>query len=139
MNMDFWIKREYKENENMLELMRQRKQMLKEKLNTEDKLLDYLVELEVDFAYVRSLNKQISMRYDEMFACFPTAEELEYTIEAVFEDKLKYPITEKKRRLDLLVKFKSALKMLENFEQLKAPPKYEDLENDDDLESVAYV
>lgn len=128
MKSEFWVNRDF-EKENIIELKKKRLFELKENVNVMQ-IYDSFIDLELDFIYLRELNKQISMRYNEMFELFPTSEELNVIIEAVEKGKIKYDNLEKKDKLEKLKKFKSALISLEMSEQLKRPPKYEDLESD---------
>jgi hypothetical protein len=97
-------------------------------------------ELEMDFEFVRSMNTELSMKYQELMDTFPTSQELECLLNIVeLEDnKAKKKVTElnklylrnlklRNERITKLRKFLSALISLEAQDPLAKPISYDEL------------
>lgn len=91
------------------------------KNNDVEKLSIRLADIEQDSEYIKNLNENISMRYQEMLACFPTEAELEFIIQKYISEGMTTDplITE---RIQKLKKFKSAIIALEKQNEKQVTP-----------------
>lgn len=94
--------------------------------------LDYR-DLALDFEFVKDLNTQLSMKYEELLRAFPTKEELDIVIKSLGELYQDQELLNK--RAFQLKRFRSALVMLEKQDHNVIPPKYEELLNDSEQDN----
>jgi len=86
-----------------------------------------------DFEFVKELNRELSIKYQNFMDSFPKAAELDLIIEYYKKLVASVPETDKekhkyfKERLFHLTKFRSALVMIEKGDNSMKPPKYDEV------------
>jgi len=95
------------EDHSLLSQFRERRKQLL--AVSQEELVNKLAELEIDFEYIKELNKELSMKYHELMCTFPTVTELESLIQLVEQSAFGYDTVTTNSRLINLKKFKSAV------------------------------
>lgn len=103
----------------------------------QSELVQKYTDLEMDFEYIKSLNTELSAKYQELMDCFPTVAELdlllkELEIKQIVNNPINTQDEQFNSRISKLKKFRSALVALEKQDiHAQNPPKYEDIDQDE--------
>jgi len=87
------------------------------------------VDLMNDFEFVKELNKELSLKYQDFVDSLPKPEEIDIIINSLKAEMKEENKTEIEKRIFQLTRFRSAAVLLEKDDPESVPDKFEDLFN----------